>query len=629
MKKNFPSKNNHQGDALITTLVSLAIVTVFILGFLNIAAKRTNSYANYKKYVDIKISMSNALHSALNIVIKNYDNLDTVATRLDNLDSDEGLKAIFNDIAKRYSFLNESSPTIFSDVKYLESVSQNVRDKTFKTAYGYPSVYYLKMGEAYEDVIISTVKKDNDRIINYLVGIVEKQPFFDELRKKVYITNDSEADPNKKSRFLPEEEFSGGIMAKGNLFFNDFKGKHGNANLDEYGIIYFPISYINNPSEIPTSVFFETLSDFNRTIVASSSEFLWVGEGNNSTSTMTAADIETLFATNSTYKRVNYDWEYLGNDLSAETKNFEDFFEENATDTSYNSEIGLKFSGDEFSMSSKMENGYTVVTIEETSEKGKNKGKKGSNGEYYKIKIEKLTFPAEAEYFASATVEKYEDDSSIPIKRLKLKKFNGKLYFDNDLVIGGASTNYSNVDLKIMTSGSIKFEQNFFVYGLTDVSSATVLSLNDPILNFVAGKSIKFQKRGNGNSDETYKIAGSLYALEGALAFVGNGNGELNLYVFGQVIEGHTIEHIGQGFGSGVKKDIPGISPNEYVGGGGSFKNNIMRHFYYDPRLWFVDYYVPENIKRIFVPRYKVIGITNVIEGTFGSVIVKLNYMGW
>jgi len=315
MRKIFSLKNRCEGDALITTLVSLIVITVFIFGFLNIAAKRVVVHTNYNKYVDMKVSMSNALHAALNIAIKNYSVLDEVATRLDSLDSDEGLKAIFDNIAKRYSFLNESSPTIFSDVMYLDSVDQDVRDRTFKTAYGYPSVYYLKMNEAYEDVIISTIKEPNGRIMNYLVGTVEKYPFFDELRKKVYITNDTESDPNKKSRFLPEEEFLGGMMAGGTLFFNDFRGKHGNENFDEYGIIYFPVSYTNSPSEIPTSAFFEVLDDFNHTIVASGSEFLWVGDGNNSTSTMTATDIETFFSTDNTYETVKYNWEYLGNDL--------------------------------------------------------------------------------------------------------------------------------------------------------------------------------------------------------------------------------------------------------------------------------------------------------------------------
>ncbi|MDN5338517.1 MAG: hypothetical protein PWQ20_1587, partial [Thermotogaceae bacterium] len=53
------------------------------------------------------------------------------------------------------------------------------------------------------------------------------------------------------------------------------------------------------------------------------------------------------------------------------------------------------------------------------------------------------------------------------------------------------------------------------------------------------------------------------------------------------------------------------------------------RHFYYDPRLWFVDYFVDENIKRIFIPRYSISGRILNFVGTYGSVIVRLNYMGW
>ncbi|HEW92710.1 MAG TPA: hypothetical protein ENF81_09245, partial [Thermotogaceae bacterium] len=283
MKKKFLLKNSYEGDALITTIVVLMIMAVFLLGYLNIASKRIEAHVNFNKYVDMKTSMANAIHAALVVAINNYDSLSNVATELESLDTDENLKAVFSDIAKHYPFLNESSPTIFSDLQYSETVEAS--ESLFKTAYGYPNVYYLKMNEKYEDVIISTIKDENGKIMNYLLGLVEKYPFFDELRKKVYIINDTSSDPNKESRFLPEEEFLGALMTQGILFFNKSRGQ-GNQQYD-YGTLYFSVTDHSKPLEIPSDAFLEFLSDFNHTIVANGSEFLWVGPGNKSTSTMT------------------------------------------------------------------------------------------------------------------------------------------------------------------------------------------------------------------------------------------------------------------------------------------------------------------------------------------------------
>lgn len=632
------SKDRRNGDALITTIIVLMIIVVFLIGYLNIASKRVEAHANFNKYVDMKTSMANALHAALIVAINNYDALSDVATELENLDSDESFESVFSNLSKRYSFLSQASPTIFSDVQYLNTVESP--EVFFRTAYGYPSVYYLKLSEDYQDLIVSTIKDQNGRIMNYLVGSVEKTPFYDEMRKKVYIVNDTESDPNKKSRFLPGEEFYGAVMTQGTLFFNNSKG-NGKKD-DDYGVLYFSIANPTIISEIPTEVFLEFAPDFNHTIVASGSEYLWVGPGNNSIATTTSEEIASFFATDSTYSYVGYNWQYLGNNLSANTVKPETIWKEiwdtrASTVATIDIETGLYFDWSDYNspeIESKVENGYTVITISDLKEQGN----KTEKEKLYEIKILPISNSTSSIYSEIATVTKFDEDEK-KTNRLVLKNFNSTLYFhilndtkgsvNNDLIIDGETTNYSNADLKIITNDSIKFQQNFLIYGLSDVGTDVHLSLNDPIVSFVASACIKFEKSAKGKNDDIYKVAGSLYALNGALAYVGNGNGDMKLYAFGQVVEGITIEHIGQGFGSGTKRDIPDLNPNELVAGGGSLKNNIERHFYYDPRLWFVDYFVDENIKRIFIPRYSISGRILNFVGTYGSVIVRLNYMGW